>query len=316
MKHLERSFDGQNQWWKFLLVLILAFIIGQFIGAIPLMFAMIFSGAFSGENVAPSENIMDFSVYGINPVLGLALMVIPFVTTLIIAVLLVRSFHKRSLKDVINGGIKFRWGRMLSGFVLWAGIVVILIVADYKVDPDNFDVRLDPFRLITLAVVAIVFIPFQAGAEEYFFRGYLAQGVAGWTKIRWTAVLIPAVLFGLLHSSNPEVKEYGFWVTMPQYILFGIFFGLISDTDDGIEIAVGVHAGHNVLSAIFVTTKASTLQTPALLYQHEVYPMRDLLYLFLASALFIVLMSVRYKWNFSILQVKITPLQKEQPVSE
>jgi len=316
MKHLERAFDGQNQWWKFLLVFILAFIIGQFLGAIPLIFTMIFSGAFSGEKAASSENIIDFSVYGIDPVLGLALMVIPFVTTLIIAVLLVRSFHKRSLKDVINGGISFRWERMFSGFVLWAGIVIILVFVDFQTNPDNFDIRFDPVKLITLSLVAIIFIPFQSGAEEYFFRGYLAQGVAGWTKRRWTAIFIPAILFGLLHSSNPEVKEYGFWVTMPQYILFGIFFGLVSILDDGIEMAIGAHAGNNIFSAIFVTTKASALQTPALLYQHEVYPIRDLLYLFLASTLFIVLMSARYKWNYRILWKKIRPVEKAQPVLE
>ena len=316
MKHLERAFDGQNQWWKFLLVFILAFIIGQLLGAIPLTFAMVFSGAYKGENVAPSENIMDFSVYGIDPVLGLALMVIPFITTLIVAILLVRSFHKRSLRDVINGGVNFRWERMLSGFFLWAAIVIILVFADFKTNPDNFDIRFDPVRLITLAFVAILFIPFQSGAEEYFFRGYLAQGVAGWTKRRWTVILIPAILFGLLHSSNPEVKEYGFWITMPQYILFGIFFGLVSILDDGIEMAVGVHAGNNIFSAIFITTKASALQTPALLYQHEVYPVRDLLYLLLASTLFIVLMSARYKWNYSILWNKIRPDEKVQPVLE
>ena len=316
MKHLERAFDGENQWWKFLLVFLFAFIIGQLLGSIPLIFAIIFSGAYNIENTASSENIMDLSVYGIDPVLGLALMVIPFITTLIIAILLVRSLHKRTLKDVINGGINFRWERMLSGLVIWVGIGIILVFADYKINPDNFDVRFDPGRLIVLAVVAIIFIPFQSATEEYFFRGYLAQGIAGWTNRRWTAILISAILFGSMHASNPEVEEYGFWVTMPQYILFGIFFGLVSVLDDGIEMAVGVHAGNNIFSAIFVTTKASALQTPALLYQHEVYPVQNLLYLLLASTLFIVLMSARYKWNYRILWNKIRPDEKVQPVLE
>ena len=43
----------------------------------------------------------------------------------------------------------------------------------------------------------------------------------------WLVIIIPGVLFGLMHIANPEVKEYGFWLTIPQYVMFGLFFGLI-----------------------------------------------------------------------------------------
>ena len=288
-----------------MLVLIVSFFAGQLLGGIPLIGIIILKGVQNGGNFTPPENSVDLSAYGIDPNFGLALMVLPFIAMLVIGALLVWSFHKRSLKDVLNGGRNIRWERLISGFVLWVVIMAIYLIIDVKLNPDNFDVRFNLSKIIPLVIVAVVFIPFQAGTEEYFFRGYLAQGVAALTKQRWLTIVIPAIFFGLLHLFNPEVKEYGFWLAMPQYILFGIFFGLVSVLDDGIEMAIGAHAGNNIFSAIFVTTKASALQTPALLFQHEVLPLKELIFLVLASILFTTLMSKKYKWNFQILFKKI-----------
>ena len=104
-------------------------------------------------------------------------------------------------------------------------------------------------------------IPIQAASEEFFFRGYLAQGVASWTHSRWWTLVVPSVLFGLMHTANPEVTEYGFWVMMPQYILLGAMFGLAALLDDGIEVAMGAHAVNNLLGAVLTTYKGAALQT-------------------------------------------------------
>ncbi len=71
---------------------------------------------------------------------------------------------------------------------------------------------------------------------------------------------------------NPEVKEYGFLTMMPQYILFGLIFGVITILDDGIEAAMGAHTVNNVFICIMVTNKSSALQTPALYEQKNVFP--------------------------------------------
>jgi len=41
-------------------------------------------------------------------IIALFLMVIPFLVTLVLAILLFKAFHQRTLMDVINGGGKFR----------------------------------------------------------------------------------------------------------------------------------------------------------------------------------------------------------------
>ena len=70
-----------------------------------------------------------------------------------------------------------------------------------------------------------------------------------------------------MHVMNPEIKEFGFLTMMPQYISFGLLFGIISVLDNGIELAIGAHAANNIFLSIFVTQKSSTLQTVAMFEQ-------------------------------------------------
>ena len=115
-----------------------------------------------------------------------------------------------------------------------------------------------------------------------------------------------SILFALIHGPNPEVKEYGFWTMMPQYVLFGFIFGIITILDDGIEAAMGAHAAHNAFLCIMVTNKASALQTPALFEQHNVYPWTELITMLIMGILIISILKYLFKWgSFSILYSKV-----------
>ncbi|WP_303917557.1 CPBP family intramembrane glutamic endopeptidase [Draconibacterium sediminis] len=307
MKHLSRAFDGQNQWWKFVVVILVALFVGQIVGAIPLVVVMVASIAMNGGQVATPENPMDLSAYGINPSLGLALMVIPFIVTLVLAIVLIKSFHQRTSKDVVNGGQAFRWNRFWLGVVVWGAIMLILFFAQLAISPEELEFRFDPASFIPLVFVAVLLIPIQSGTEEFIFRGYLAQGVAGWTKRRWAVILIPSVLFALLHGLNPEVKEHGFGMMMPSYFVFGVAFAITAVLDDGIELAIGIHAVNNTLGALLVTTKESAIQVPALFFQQETDPVKESLVLVLSSVVLLVVLKQILDWDFSILWKKIEP---------
>ncbi len=312
-KHLERSLDGQNQWWKYLLVLLLGFLVGQLLGSIPLVAVFVIVAIKNGGVDVDPANMMNFEAWGIDSNLGLFLMVIPFIVSLFFIILLVKAFHQRTYNEVINGRSKIRWKRMFGAFAVWAVLSTVLFVLDLLIDPDNFKLQFELASFLPLVFVCFLFIPLQAATEEFVFRGYLAQGFAGWTKNRIVAILVPSVFFALLHYANPEVKEFGFWLTMPQYFLFGVFFALISVLDDGIEIAIGLHAANNVFSGILVTHKSSVLQTSALYEQLEMDPMRDFIALFIICALVLIAFARYYKWDFSVLTRKV---KLEQPLQE
>jgi membrane protease YdiL (CAAX protease family) len=120
-------------------------------------------------------------------------------------------------------------------------------------------------------------------------------------------ILIPASLFALLHSFNPEVEEFGFWAAMPQYLIFGLLFGIIAVLDDGIELAIGMHTANNLLGSLLVTFKSSTLRTDAVFEQLNINPMEDTLAVLAAGVIAVIYFTYRYKWKFNVLNRKIEP---------
>ena len=304
MNHLERALTGSNQWWRYILVILIAFMGAQVLGAIPLGIVMMLASTSSGVAVNP-ENPMDFMRLGIDLNLGLALMIFSFVVGLFIFIWIIKPFHQRNYKEVINGTQKIRWNKFFYAAGIWASISALLVLADYFINPTNFHFNLDWSAFIPLVFIAIIMVPFQTTFEEILFRGYLAQGVARWTRNRWLSMILPAVVFGLMHAFNPEVAAHGFWLMMPQYIFFGLVFGLISILDDGIESAMGVHAANNAFLAMFVTSKSSVLQTSALLVQETVYPVKELFVLVFASLILIVILAKKYNWNFAIMNQRV-----------
>ncbi len=302
MNHLESVLGKKNQWWRYVVLFLTAFVAGQFIGAIPLGLAILFKNMQDGSSVDVSNiNSSNLSQFGLDQNLTLFLMIIPFIVSLILFVVLVKPIHQQSFKAVINGTSRIRWSRFLSGFTVWIAIMAIYLAIDFSLNPDNFVINFSFEKFIPLVIIAVLLIPFQTTFEEVMFRGYLAQGVAVWTRNRLWVVLIPAFLFGMMHVFNPEIEEYGFWLTMPQYIIIGLVYGLITVLDDGIEIAMGAHAANNIFLSVFLTFKASTLETPALFVQKELDPLKDLLSLFVISILFVVFFQRKYKWDINVL---------------
>ena len=92
----------------------------------------------------------------------------------------------------------------------------------------------------------------QTTCEEYGFRGYLAQGIGSWMRNRWAVLIITSVAFGLMHSANPEVEEYGYGIMMAQYITMGLILGVVTLLDDGIEVAMGIHAAVGVVAVVIL----------------------------------------------------------------
>lgn len=304
MNHLERALDGQNQFWKYLTTTLVAFVGAQIVGSIPLVAVISYQSIANG--VSPNaSNLADLSSYGISLNFGLFLMLLPFIVGLIALILLFKPLHKRTAIEVINGTNKVRWNRVYVGAVLWTLLGGLYLAIDYVSDPSNFIFQFDASSFVPLVVIALLIIPLQTTFEELLCRGYWAQGIAAWKRNRWLVMIIPGLLFGLLHSFNPEVEEYGFFAAMPQYIIIGLMLGLITVLDDGIELAMGVHAANNIFAALFVTTDASALQTPALFKQLVVDPHKETMVLTLMGILLVLVLAKRYKWDFGLLNKRI-----------
>ncbi|MFC2322773.1 MAG: CPBP family intramembrane glutamic endopeptidase [Tannerella forsythia] len=306
--HLECVTAQKSQWYWYLLVIFICFMATNTVGAIPLFIILITQWI---QNPKPLTDINSFSqesmISGIDSNLYLASMAFSFVVFLAVAIWIIKMFHGRSWTEVINGTKRVRWSRFFVGLAVWGVLQVGSFAINYMTDPNNFEFRFEPVRFIFLTIITLTMLPIQSSCEEFVFRGYLAQGVASWTGSRLWALLIPSVLFALLHSANPEVAKYGFGVMMANYFLIGLTFGLISLLDDGIELAMGAHSINNILGSMLMTYEGSALRTDALFKAKIINPGEDLFIAVISSIVFIGILAFIYKWKFGILTRRVSP---------
>lgn len=298
MNHLESIFTGKNSFWRYAVMIAAVLAAANTIGAFPLIIAMAAKSTSNPDVFSQlAANPNDFSSLGLDPNSGLVMMLFPFVAGLVTFILLVYSLHNRTIRQTINGTGKIRWSHFFISGLIWLMLSSIYLFVYMKIDPSNFTINNTTVSLIILIVITVLFIPFQAAFEEVLFRGYLMQGFSSVLKNRWFPLLMTSLMFGLMHAFNPEVKEFGFYTMMPQYIVFGLIFGAITILDDGIEAAMGAHTSNNIFLCILVTNKSSALQTPALYVQNNILPWTEFAGLLISGVVFIMILKYIFKWD-------------------
>jgi len=311
MNHLECVTSKKNNWYRYLLVLFLSVVVANMVGSIPLFVVIIIALLKNGFDfsILAAVGKLDFNelgALGIDSNLTMACFTFIFAVMLLAAIFFIKLFHDRSWKEVINGTNRVRWSRFFFGFLVWGILSAVILAISYFSEPELFRFRFQPVQFIILIVISLLFIPFQSSCEEFLIRGYLTQGIASWTKSRWWALIIPSLLFGLLHFDNSEIKEYGFFIMMAQYVTMGFVLGIMSIMDDGIELAMGVHTVNNVFVSIFTTFKGSALQTYALFEITEINPVKEFFSLIVTAIILLSILAYKYKWKFSTLNRKVT----------
>ncbi len=185
---------------------------------------------------------------------------IPFTIGLGILLFWVKYVHKQTLASLTTARNKVNWKRVFFAFGLWGLITAAMIFIDYYMAPEKYLLNFDLQSFLILAVIGVLLIPLQTSFEEYLFRGYLMQGIGILVRNRWFPLLLTSLIFGLLHIANPEVEKIGY-IIMVYYIGTGLFLGIITLMDDGIELALGFHAANNLVSALLVTADWTAFQT-------------------------------------------------------
>lgn len=129
------------------------------------------------------------------------------------------------------------------------------------------------------------------------FRGYLMQGFGQVFKHRIFPLLITSLLFGFMHFGNPEIDKLG-PLLMVSYVSTGFFFGIITLMDEGIELALGYHAGNNLLISLLVTADWTAFQTNSLFLDVSTPDVYVLAFMQLPLLLILLaLFSWKYDWN-------------------
>ncbi|MDR0544306.1 MAG: CPBP family intramembrane metalloprotease [Odoribacteraceae bacterium] len=245
---LGKAFQGgNNRWYIYVLVLLFVFTV-MALGTFP--------AAFHG---------LPYPWGGVLTPVQLSLQLLPYAAGVIGLLVGVRWFHGKRPTDILTGRARFDVGRCLHAALIWGGILLASTGVEYALSPGEAPrFQFDPLPFLGTSLALVVLLPFQVGWEEAIFRGYLMQGAAALFKYRWIPLAFTSIFFGLLHGRNPEVERFGFWVTMPQYILMGLILGYVAIKDGGVELSLGLHFANNLLATLLVTHESSALRTPAL----------------------------------------------------
>mgnify|MGYP001814911423 FL=1 len=254
--YIEQGYKGLNELWRYAVGVLIIFIGWQFIGAGPLVLILLAKALETGDyptDVASISNLL-----GSNLFFFLALLT--FVIGFLALYLTVKYLHKQSFRSLSTSRKSIDWKRVFFTFFLWAVISVLFIGLDIFISPDDYVYNFQPGPFLILLLIALILIPIQTSFEEYFLRGYLMQGLGIAAKNRWVPLLGTSLFFGLLHIFNPEVAKIGYGV-MVFYIGTGLFLGILTLMDEGLELALGFHAANNLTAAILVTAEWTAFQT-------------------------------------------------------
>jgi membrane protease YdiL (CAAX protease family) len=291
--HLEKIRENQGGRFDRYVIGSLIIVFTFFVAQIPHTYAVIKAVGLEQLGTLDITGILQ----ALPPNTTLALMLFPFVLVAVLVLVLIRHLHNISIRAFITSRDKIDWKRI--GFA-FTGIVLLnslFFIISYYTNPSDFQWNFDPQAFAILFLIAIVLVPLQTSAEELFFRGYLMQGLGQVFKQRIFPLLITSLLFGFMHFGNPEIDKLG-PLLMVSYVSMGFFFGIITLMDEGLELALGYHAGNNLLISLLVTSDWTAFQTNSLFLDVSTPDVYMLAFMQLPMLLILlVLFSWKYGWN-------------------
>ncbi|MCK0156641.1 CPBP family intramembrane metalloprotease [Cellulophaga sp. F20128] len=174
-----------------------------------------------------------------------------------------KLIQRQSITSITTSRKKIDFKRIGFSFALWGILTITLFAIGYALSPADFVFNFRPLPFVILAIISILFIPLQTSFEEYLFRGQMMQGLGLLAGNRLVPLTITSVLFGVMHMANPEVGTLGYGI-MVYYIGTGLFLGIITLMDEGLELALGFHAANNLIGALLVTADWTVFQTDSI----------------------------------------------------
>ncbi len=268
-------------------------IIFNILGQIPLFVYLI------NQNISDQELTDPTDIFSLIPSnTGLFLMLLPFAISLLGLWFILKKLHQQDMRIVATSRNSIDWNRVFFSFAIWGFLSSTIILSGYMISPEEYEINFKLTPFIILLCIGIILIPLQTSFEEYLFRGYLMQGFAGLFRNKWAPLFMTSIIFGCLHLANPEVDKLGYNLVW-WYMGTGLVLGIMTLMDEGIELALGVHASNNLFAALLVTADWTVFQTESILkYTGEPSLSKELILSFIIFyPLLLFIFYKKYNWT-------------------
>ena len=229
--------------------------------------------------------------------LVLTLLLIPFAFVFLAVVFSIKYLFKRPVLTIFTARSKFDWRRFFTAFGVWGAVLAIALGVGIAAG-QPIDWNFNPSTFFLLLLISVFLIPIQTTAEELMFRGFLLQAFGKLFKKGWISLLLTGTLFGFLHWANPEVALIGN-ILLLYYIGTGVFLGLLTIWDDGMELSMGYHAVNNIFASVILTNDWQAFHTDALFIDRSgpVFGWESWLTIIALQPLLLFLFAKIYKWK-------------------
>jgi membrane protease YdiL (CAAX protease family) len=296
--YIAQAYKGLHEFWRYIIGIVIA-IFGVVVFSLPHMIAIgieTAKGNLDMTRMSDTNYIMSL----FEPNLNLVFVLLPFAGGLLALLITVKFLHNQSLKILTTSRNKIDWKRFWFIFFLWGIISSSFVLVDYFLAPEDYEWNFKLIPFLILCVIAIILVPLQTSFEEYLFRGYLMQGLGVLVKNKWVPLVVTSLVFGLLHIANPEVDKLGY-VIMIYYIGTGLFLGVMTLMDDGLELALGFHAANNLFTALLVTANWTAFQTHSIFKDlsdpSDMGFMEIFVPVFIVFPILLFILSKKYNWS-------------------
>lgn len=181
---------------------------------------------------------------------SLILLLLTFVGMALGAFAATRWLHKRPIATLF-GPRQIVLRDFAMGFGIFAafalpGILWFLFTLDLTPNaPWHIWILFLPLALIGLLI--------QTGAEELVFRGYMQQQLAARFASRWVWMVLPSVIFGLVHYAPDEMGD-SVWLLVFVTGFFGLVMADLTARSGALGMAWGLHFANNLFAILLFTT--------------------------------------------------------------
>lgn len=268
--YLALADTGRNAWWRYLLgiaLLVPIWIVGG-------------SYAYGMAMQLPLGEVSEFVA------INASILVLLAGVVMVTAVL-----HGRSWRTLVTPLPRVDPRRILQGAAVWVVLAAFFCAAESLLHPGRYAWSFDLQRWLPFVAAALLLTPLQCAAEEMVFRGYLMQAFGRLCRRPVVPAIASSVLFTLPHLYNPEVAAYGLIIMAANYFAMGLFLAAVTLRDGRLELAIGAHAGNNLLLVLFIHYENSVFGTPSVFTAGALDPVYSLVTLLLGALLF-------YGWFF------------------
>jgi len=256
---IQNALKVKNNIWRYALGIFIIFIFTQ-IGSIPFIIAIFNKVGLEGAaNLDPSKMMTILENSNLTFFYTLLTFFVGFIGFLIV----IKYLHNQSVLSITTSRKTIDYKRILTSFTAISVILVLNILFSFFTSSEEYILQFNLNDFLILLLIAVIFIPVQTSLEEYVFRGYLMQGLGVMFNNKWLPLILTSFSFGFLHFYNPEIMKLGS-ILLVHYVATGLFLGILTLMDDGMELALGFHAGNNLLIALFVTADWTVFQTTSI----------------------------------------------------